>query len=258
MRSCRSFLRKLFAGSILLILTQANINAQDIYLGVGYTASYWPLVGLNNVIDHYQDQRINYPPSVNPEDEYTSSVGSINLLAGWTGSFGYLIKENLNLEVKYMNRRNNQWSSQVETAAGESFQRSLNLKTNTIGFGASRLILGKKRDFIVGGTIDFTNLDVDVTEANQTAFGVVSQTMFGFTGFMKFIYYLSPKTPLGLSFNPYMQFNLIPADFGALNQTLNPNTYRQLSTNQTKGGYFNFGIEVQLAYFIYTRFNKGE
>ncbi len=243
---------------LLVISFFPMCHAQDIYLGAGYTASFWPLSGLNNVLTHYQEVRMNPDPSNSPEQEYSSSVGDINLLGGLTASFGYLYKPETNLEVKYMNRRNTQWTSVVETASGESFNRNLSVNTNSFGFGISKLLLKSKRDHIIGGTVNFTSMRMEITEGNTSAKKTINESMIGVMGFMKFIFHLKPKSPLAISINPYAQINLIPADFSELNKTMNPNTSSQLSGSELRGGVLALGIEVQLVYFVYTSFNKGE
>jgi hypothetical protein len=243
---------------VLFFLARVTVQGQDIYFGAGYSVSYWPLKGLNNVIDQYEESRKYYPPSQNPEGESTSSTGSINLLSGFSASFGYLFKSDMNLEVKYMNRGSQQWTSQVITDKGGSFERAINVNTNSLGFGISKLFPGKKRDFIMGGTINFTNLSLDLSESSISDYGIVNQTMIGFMIFSKFIYKFGPKSPLGFSFNPYLHFNLTDVDFSQLNKAINPITYNQISSNEVQGARLNLGMEVQLVYFVYTKFNKGE
>ncbi len=248
------------AGAFLLFIAFSLSTAygQDIYMGAGYTVSYWPLMGLNNILNHYESTRSYDDPTQNPEQETTNATGSINLLSGFTVAGGYLYKPEMNLEFKYMNRRNSRWSSQVVDAGGGSFSRSITVVTNSYGIGVSKLLPSKKRDYILGATVNLTNLQVDVSEENKTKEGVVNSNMLGGMVFMKFIYHFKAGSPLALSFNPYIQFNLTDTDFSSLNRLLNPNTYTQLSSAEQRGARLAMGIEIQLVYFIYTKFNKGE
>ena len=245
--------------AMLLVPLNSLMAQNEFFFGAGYNVSYWPLRGLNNVINHYESYRDpTKVPQDNLEEETSNYVGNINLLGGVSAAGGVSLSPDMNLEFKYLRRNHSGWSSRVVTTSNESFERRIEVRTNSYGFGASKFLGGGRQDYIFGGTLNMTQFNLDWSEANMTRKDAVSQMMIGFTAFMKFIYKIKPGGHWGLAFIPYSQVHLNSVDFGEFNQLINPNSYQLLDPNDAIGSSLNFGIELQLNYFVFDQYYRGE
>jgi hypothetical protein len=243
---------------IWLTVISANVKSQNLqswYFGLGANATYAPLQGLNTALNHYQNIRFD-AANVSPENEtWINNMSEVNVMIGPSISFGYMFKPEFNLEFRYLDRFNSR-TSQVINSAGSVITRNFDFKSRSFGIGMSKLFAAGKSDYIVGSTFNMTWFSIDGTnipDPNPT-----SDTNYGATVFLKYIFNFSEKSPFAIVINPYVQYHFTPIDFYRFNQVINPVTFRNVDSGDLKGARSYFGLELQLNYFVFTRFNREE
>lgn len=240
---------------ILFASTVYSQNLQSWYFGLGVNAAYAPLQGLNTALNHYQNIRFE-AANISPENEtWINNMSEVNVMIGPSISFGYMFKPEFNLEFRYMDRFNSR-TSQVLNSAGSLITRDFDFKSRSFGFGLSRLFPAGKSDYIVGSTINMTWFSIDGTNISDPK--PVNDTNFGATLFVKYIFNFSETSPFAIVINPYVQYHFTPIDFYRFNQAINPVTFRNVDSGDLKGARSYFGLELQLNYFVFTRFNREE
>jgi hypothetical protein len=251
-----SKLRQFIVLLFFLFAGQANAqNTESYYFGIGLNATYAPLAGLNDAINHYQNVRFVNDPNQSPEGEKTiNSISGINILLGPSISMGYMVKPDYNIEIRFMDRSSNSRTTQVQNTSGDVITRDFRVRSRSYGFGFSRLFATGNQDYIIGGTINYSRLSVEGTNLLDNA--PINQSQFGATAFIKYIFNFSETSPFAIVINPFLQYHFVPVDFARFNEVLNPKTYQSLNSSDLKGARTYFGLEIQLNYFVFTRFNK--
>lgn len=249
-------LKILLYGLLFLSYPVLSQDFQSFSFGFGGNAAYAPLTGLNRVIQHYQDMRFVRFISDSPEDEYAiNNISGINVLLGPSLSFGYSFKPQFNFEFKYLDRKHpGGITSQVRDINNNTIKRSIDFKSRTFGFGLSHLVVTGKNEYIIGGTMNFTQIAVDVTNVIKPQ--PVNTSQIGSTLFLKYIFNFSETSPFAIVIMPYFQYHFTDGDFSELNRILNPKTAGRLSAADVSGSRSYYGLELQLNYFVFTGFNK--
>lgn len=210
--------------------------------GVGYRVASGTFKPLDFVIDRYNQTRTAI---------LTKNMDKISSVSGIVYSIGYNFGE-FGLEVEIPKIKSPTVTAETSTQIREVYMQITGAEFNA-SVGKELFTDGAIHGFI-GGTVSVDNVTptifTRIYNKNSTAGGFTeveakSAINMGIGPYLG-AHLLFPSVIIFAEVRPFYKFSIVGADFSSVNQALNPNTWFNDDSDNTKGSMNYFGVTAKI------------
>lgn len=253
----------LFSNNLLSQNIQAkNKERNYLFIGAGFNLNSLNHSGLDFVVKRYNVTRQGLPGQF----ELTKKLDDIGWMKGYNFGFGWVNNRHKHGLFYTLNYQHGSFSARAEGYdATDTFR--LNLRTLDMKSSLTNLSLGigfipmqlSFLDIGIGGEINMAFLNIK-TKINNASFERLTSDLGvpGIGGSVYLLFNIFPvnRFPLFISIQPYMFFDLIQSDMSSVNKAINANTYTDDSNKDQMGNLTHLGLQVQINFCLFTRYNE--